>query len=145
MKLQHGNTIMVSEISIFTKAVENLQFNCDHCNRKNSSQKGLTQHMWLKQCPSNDLRHYHFDYCSQVYKERPEGQEKTCKEGQMKCNMENVPNGHILHSNQIDIWNVNSKHHTTTDHTKAPHEDSSISLFCVGQKSHLQEPHEEPW
>ena len=28
-----GNTIMVSEISIFTLWVENLQFNCDQCNK----------------------------------------------------------------------------------------------------------------
>ena len=63
-----GNTIMISEISIFTLAVKNLQFNCDHCNRTNSSEKGLTQHMWMKQYPSKDFRHYHFDYCSQVYK-----------------------------------------------------------------------------
>ena len=34
-----GNTIM--EISVFTLAVENLQFNCDQCNRTNSSQKGF--------------------------------------------------------------------------------------------------------
>ena len=61
-----GNTIM--EISIFTLAMENLQFNCDQCNRTNSSEKGLTQHMWMKQYPSKDFRHYHFDYCSQVYK-----------------------------------------------------------------------------
>ena len=71
-----GNTIMVSEIAIFTLAVEDLQFNCDQCNRANSSEKGLTQHMRMKQYPSNDLRHYHFDFYSQVYKERPEGQEK---------------------------------------------------------------------
>ena len=31
-----GNTIM--EISIFTLAMENLQFNCDQCNRTNSSE-----------------------------------------------------------------------------------------------------------
>ena len=36
-----GNTIMVSEISIFTLAVENLQFNCDQCNRTNSPEKGV--------------------------------------------------------------------------------------------------------
>ena len=40
------NKIMVSEISIFTVAVENLQFNCDQCNKTNSSDKGLTQYMW---------------------------------------------------------------------------------------------------
>ena len=39
------NAIMVSEISFFTLAVENLQFNCDQCNRTNSSEKRLTQHM----------------------------------------------------------------------------------------------------
>ncbi len=37
------STIMVSEISIFTLAVENLQFNCDQCNKTNSSEKGLTR------------------------------------------------------------------------------------------------------
>ena len=35
-----GNTIMDSEISIFTLAVENLQFNGDQCNRTNFSEKG---------------------------------------------------------------------------------------------------------
>ena len=60
-----GNTIM--EISIFTLAVDNLQFNCDQCNNTNSSGKGLTQYMWMKQYSSKDFRHYHFDYCSQVY------------------------------------------------------------------------------
>ena len=39
------NKIMVSEISIFTVAVENLQFNCDQCNKTNSSDKGFTQYM----------------------------------------------------------------------------------------------------
>ena len=63
-----GNTIMVSEISIFTLAVENLQFNCDLCNQTNSSEKGLTQHMWMKKYTSNYFIQYHFDYCSQYYK-----------------------------------------------------------------------------
>ena len=36
-----GNTIMVSDLSIFTLAVENLQFNCDKCNRANSPEKGV--------------------------------------------------------------------------------------------------------
>ena len=40
-----GNTITVSEMSIFTLAGENLQFNCDQCNKTNSSKRGLTQHM----------------------------------------------------------------------------------------------------
>ena len=30
-----GNTIMVLHISIFTLAVENLQFNCNQCKRTN--------------------------------------------------------------------------------------------------------------
>ena len=64
-----GNTIM--EISIFTLAVENLQFNCDQCNRTNSSEKRLQQHMWLKQNSSEDFRHYYFDRYSQVYKNIP--------------------------------------------------------------------------
>ena len=62
------NTIMVSEISIFTLSVENLQFNCDQCNKRIFSEKGLTQHMWMKQYPSRDFRHNNFDYSSQVYK-----------------------------------------------------------------------------
>ena len=33
---------MVSEISIFTLAVKNLQLKCDQCNITNSSKKGLT-------------------------------------------------------------------------------------------------------
>ena len=71
------NKIMVSDISIFTVAVENLQFNCDQCNKTNSSDKGLTQYMWMKQHPSNEFRHYHFDHCSQDYKKIPEEQEKV--------------------------------------------------------------------
>ena len=63
-----GKTIMVCKISIFTLAMENLQFNCDKCNKTNSSGKALAQHMWMKQYPSKDFRHYHFHYCSQVYK-----------------------------------------------------------------------------
>ena len=55
-----GKRIMVSDISFFTLAVENLQFICVQCNGTNSSEKGLTQHMWMTQCPSKDFRHYHF-------------------------------------------------------------------------------------
>ena len=62
-----GNTIIVSQISIFNLAVENLQFYCEQCNRTNSSEKGLTQHMWKKQYLSKDFRHYNFDYCSHGY------------------------------------------------------------------------------
>ena len=40
-----GNTIIVSEIFIATFAVDNLQFNCDQCNRTNSSEKGLQHYM----------------------------------------------------------------------------------------------------
>ena len=65
-----GNINMISEISIFTLAVETLQFNCDQCNITNSSENGLTQHMWMKQYPCMDFRYYHFDYCSQVYKKK---------------------------------------------------------------------------
>ena len=36
-----GNTIMVSELFIFNLAMENLQFNCDQCNRTNSPEKGV--------------------------------------------------------------------------------------------------------
>ena len=61
------NTII--EISIFTLAVDNLQFNCDQCNRTNSSEKGLQQHMWMKQNSSEDFRHYHFDHYIQVKKD----------------------------------------------------------------------------
>ena len=53
-----GNTIMVSEISIFSLSVENLQFNCDQCNKTKFSEKGLTQHIGIKQYPSKDFRNY---------------------------------------------------------------------------------------
>ena len=43
-----GNTTIVSEIYFFILAVENLQLNCDQCNRTNSSEKGLIQRMWMK-------------------------------------------------------------------------------------------------
>ena len=56
------NKTLLSEIPIFNVAVENLQFNCDQCNKTISSDKGLTQYMWRKQHPSNKFRHYHFDY-----------------------------------------------------------------------------------
>ena len=36
----------------------------------------------------------------------------------MKCNMENVQKRHIIHRNENNTWNVNSKYHTTTDQTK---------------------------
>ena len=39
------NIIKISEISVLTLAVENLQFTCDQCNRTNSSENGLTQHL----------------------------------------------------------------------------------------------------
>ena len=72
-----GNTIIVSDISIFTLAVENLQFNCDQCNRTNSSEKGLTQHMWMKKYPSKDFSHYHLIIAFRFIKKIPEGQEKV--------------------------------------------------------------------
>ena len=55
-----------STISIFTLAVDNHQFICDQCNRTNSSKKGLTQHIWMKQYPGKNFRHFNFEYCSQV-------------------------------------------------------------------------------
>ena len=60
----------------------------------------------------------HFDYCSQVYKKNTWMTIKKWEEGTLKGNMENVPKGHIILSNQIIIWNVISKYHTTTDPTK---------------------------
>ena len=63
--------LCMSEISIFTLFVKNLQFNFDQFNKTKLSEKGLTQHMWMKQYPSKDFRHYLFDYCSQVYKKEP--------------------------------------------------------------------------
>ena len=57
--------------------------------------------MWMKQYPGKDFRQYHFE--SGLEKKLPEGQE-SCEEGNMKCNMENVLKGHIIYSNQIDIW-----------------------------------------
>ena len=47
-----GITTTISDISIFTLSVENLQFNCDQCNKTKFSEKGLKQHMWLNQYPS---------------------------------------------------------------------------------------------
>ena len=101
----------------------------------------------MKQYPSKDYRHYHFDYCSQVYKKKYLKDNKKCEEGNMKSNMENVPKGHIIYGNQINIWNANSKYHTFTDHTNRHiHENSyyktHITVLCV-PKIHLQEPHEE--
>ena len=43
---------------------------------------------------------------------------KKCEEGNMEFNVENVPNEHIICSNQINIRNVISKYNTTTDQTK---------------------------
>ena len=137
-----GNTIMVSEISMFTLAVDNLQFNCYQCNRTNSSEKGLTQHLWMKQYPSKEFRHYHFDYCSQGFKKYLEDKKKR-EEGNMKCNIVNVPKGHIIHSDQNNIWNVNSKCHTITDHTKRHMKIHTISLYSVWQRTYIQEPHKE--
>ena len=43
---------------------------------------------------------------------------KTCEEDNMKCSQKNKLKGHIIHSNQINTWNVNSKYHTTKDQIK---------------------------
>ena len=91
---------MLSEIFFsFTLAVEKPQFNCDQCNITNSSEKELTQHMWMKNYPSEDFRHYHFDYCSQNLKKKYLNDKKKCEECNMKCNMKNITRGHIIHSN----------------------------------------------
>ena len=74
-----GNTNMFSEISIFTLTVENHQFHCDQCNRTNSSKKGLTQHIWMKQYPSKNFIHYSFDNCSKVYKKKYLKDKKSVK------------------------------------------------------------------
>ena len=100
----------IKEISIFTLAVDNLQFNCDQCNKTNSSEKGLQQHLWMKQNSSEDFRYYHFDHCSLVYEKKYLKDKKKCEEGNWKSNMENVP--------KINIWDLDSKYRTTTDHTK---------------------------
>ena len=44
---------------------------------------------------------------------------KKCEEGTLKWNMENVPKGHIIHSILNNIWTVNSKYRTTTDHSRS--------------------------
>ena len=72
----------------------------------------------MKQYPSKDFRHYRFDYCKQIYKKKYLKENENCEEGNMKYNMENVPKGLIIFSNQINIWNLISKYHKTTDHTK---------------------------
>ena len=95
-------------------AVENLQFNWYQCNKTNSSDRGLTQYMWMKQNPSKKFRHYNFDNCSQDCKKKYLKGKKKCEEGNIKCNRENVPKGHFIHSTQINNWNVNRKYHTIT-------------------------------
>ena len=94
--------------------------------------------MWLKQSSSEDFRHYHFDRCSQVYKKYLKDKKK-CEEGNWKCNMENVP--------KINIWNLNTKYHTTTAHTKYHmkiHTMENPYHYCLcAKKIHLQEPQEE--
>ena len=74
-----GNTIIVSEISIFMLTVHNLQLNCEQRDRTNSSEKGLTQHMWMKHFPSKDFRHYHLNYCSQVFEKHTGRTRKSLK------------------------------------------------------------------
>ena len=61
-----------------------------------------SEYIWMKKNPSEDWL------------------QTKSEEGNKKCNMGNVPKGHIIHSYQINIWNLNSKYHTTTDLTK-PH------------------------
>ena len=45
------------------------KFKCDNCNYENLSEKGLTQHVRMKHCPSLKLscsRHEHVDLCCDV-------------------------------------------------------------------------------
>ena len=105
--------------------------------------------MWMKQYPSKDFRNYHFDYCSQVYEKKYLKDKKKCEDGKIKCNMENVRKGYIIHSNQINIRNVNSKYHTTGDHTNLHikiYTMKLISYHCslCAKKINILEPHEEP-
>ena len=134
-------------IFLFSLAVENLQFNCDQYNRTNSSENGLSQHVWLKQNPSKDFSITILISAVRFIKRIPEGQEKKCEEGNIKCNIENVPKGQSIHSNQINIWNVNSEYHTTTDHTKRHTKIHSIknpyNCSLYAKKIHLQEQNEE--
>ena len=104
------STIIVSYI-FFTLTVDNLQLNCEQCNRTNPSEKGLTQHMWMKQFPGN---------------------------------MENVPKGHFIHSILNNIWTVNSKHHTTTDHTRRhmkSHARDNLNINALCEREVLSRNH----
>ena len=72
---------------------------------------------------------------------------KISEEGNMRCNMENVPKAHIIHSNQINILYVNNNYHTTTDHTKCHMKihtkTNPYHCSMCAKKIHIQEPHEE--
>ena len=121
-------------ISIFTLAMENLQFNCDQCNSTNSSEKGWQQHMWMNQNYDEDFKHYYLIIVVGFIKKLPEGQDK-CEERNWKCNMENVQT--------IIIWNLNIKYYTTTDHMKIHTTKNPYHCCLCAKKIHLQEPHEE--
>ena len=123
-----------------------LQLNCEQCNKTNSSEKGLTQHMWIKQLPSKDFIHYHFDYCRQVYKRNTLKlrTRKKCEKCTMKCNMENVPKGHFIQSILINIWTGNSKYHTTTDHYRRnlkSHARDNININALCEREVLSRNH----
>ena len=58
----------------------------------------------------------------------------------MKCNMENVPNGHIIHSILINIWTVNSKYHTTTEHSRShmkSHARDNLNIYALCEREVL--------
>ena len=99
--------------------------------------------MWMKHYPSKDFSTTIMIIAVRFIKKRYLKDRKKFEES----NMENVPRGYIIHSTQIDIWNVKSKYHTTTDHTKHHMKihamKKSLLLFSVCQKIHLQEPHGE--
>jgi hypothetical protein len=76
-------------------------------------------------------------------KKIPEGQEK-CEDGKMKCNMENVRKGHIIHSTQINIRNVNSKYHTTIDHSRSPMKSNvrdNLNIYALCEREVISRNH----
>ena len=137
MKLQ-----LVFEISIFTLAVQNLQFNCDQCYKTNSSKRGGHKIYGLNNILVRPSYITIWIIAVRFIKKNTQRKE----EGNMKSKMENVPKGHLIQSNHINIWNVYSKYHTTTDHTKRHMKIYTIQnpfqcFLCA--KIYLQKLHEE--
>ena len=55
---------------------------------------------------------------------------EMCKKSKTKCNMENLLKGHLVCRHKIQIFYVNSKYHTTTDHKKC-HVKSIVGRIYV--------------